>query len=100
MCSILFPLQGRQPEEMCIRDSFHDNFVDACRTFEDILEVGNGVFAPEMIGLRVFLVNAESYRRIAQRTQRGQYIADDRRAGSLPLQVLVPVSYTHLSRFS
>ena len=42
-----------------------------------------------MIGLRVFLVNAEAYRRIAQRTQRGQYIADDCRAGSLPLQVLV-----------
>ena len=42
-----------------------------------------------MIGLRVFLVNAEAYRRIAQRMQRSQHIADDHRAGSLPLQILV-----------
>lgn len=55
----------------------------------NLLQNGEAVFAPEMVGLRVFLVNAQPHRGKAQRRQVGQHLRDKSRAHAPPLQGLV-----------
>lgn len=54
----------------------------------NLLQNGEAVFAPEMVGLRVFLVNAQPHRGKAQRRQVGQHLRDKSRAKPRPCRDL------------